>query len=226
MGSLRRFAPRQSSSGDVTLRTLSALQLLLPPFPMKTLARLPLVAVLVITLVGGATSVCAKSDPDTQKKEIRAMRDTVLAELYKVHPEAKAKVKKAAGYAVFSNVGVNLIFASFAGGHGIVVKPGVFSDTETFMKMGSAGIGLGLGVKDFRAVFVFEDKEKLAAFIEKGWDFSGQADAAAKSDDKGAAVAAAKTVVPGVEVFQITKNGVALQATLQGTKYWKDKELN
>jgi hypothetical protein len=29
------------------------------------------------------------------------------------------------------------------------------------MKMGSAGIGLGLGVKDFRAVFVFHDKEKL-----------------------------------------------------------------
>jgi lipid-binding SYLF domain-containing protein len=168
----------------------------------------------------------AKSDPETQKKEIRAMRDAVLADLYKLHPDAKAKIKKGAGYAVFSNVGVNLIFASFAGGHGIVVKEGLLNDTETFMKMGSAGIGIGLGVKDFRAVFVFSDKEKLAAFIEQGWDFSGQADAAAKSDDKGAALAGAKTVVPGVEVFQITKNGLALQATLQGTKYWKDKDLN
>ena len=170
--------------------------------------------------------VHAKSDPETQKKEVRAMRDSVLADLYKLHPDAKAKIKKAAGYAVFSNVGVNLIFASFAGGHGIVVKQSLLSDTETFMKMGSAGIGLGLGIKDFRAVFVFSDKEKLSAFVEKGWDFSGQADAAAKSDDKGAALAAAKTVVPGVEVFQITKNGLALQATLQGTKYWKDRDLN
>jgi hypothetical protein len=39
-------------------------------------------------------------------------------------------------------------------------------------------------------------------------------------------VAAAETVIPGVEIYQITKNGLALQATLQGTKYWKDKKLN
>ena len=194
---------------------------------MKTFTRVWIIWPLLLLVLGlGTTPARAKSDPEKEKIEIRAMRDSVLTELYKVHPEAKAKVKKAAGYAVFSNVGINVIFASFAGGHGVVVKSGMLSDTETFMKMGSAGIGLGLGVKDFRAVFVFHDKEKLEAFIEKGWDFSGQADAAAKSDDKGAALAAAKTVVPGVEVFQITKNGIALQATLQGTKYWKDKELN
>jgi hypothetical protein len=29
-----------------------------------------------------------------------------------------------------------------------------------------------------------------------------------------------------VEVYQITKNGIALQATLQGTKYWQDADLN
>jgi len=193
---------------------------------MKIFPRRSLLSLLLVSVVLSVAPVYAKSDPEAQRKEIRVMRDAVLADLYKVNPDAKAKIKQAAGYAVFSNVGINLIFASFAGGHGIVVKEGLLSDTETFMKMGSAGIGIGLGVKDFRAVFVFSDKEKLAAFIEKGWDFSGQADAAAKSDDKGAALAGAKTVVPGVEVFQITKNGLALQATLQGTKYWKDKDLN
>lgn len=30
----------------------------------------------------------------------------------------------------------------------------------------------------------------------------------------------------GVEVIQITENGLALQATLQGTKYWRDRDLN
>jgi lipid-binding SYLF domain-containing protein len=189
------------------------------------LLRVRLVALLCAVSLP-AVPLAAKSDPDTERKEIRAMRDSVLAELYKMKPEAKAKISKAAGYAVFTNVGVNVIFASFAGGKGIVVEDGLLKDTETFMKMGSAGVGLGLGIKDFRAVFVFSDKEKLRAFVEKGWDFSGQADAAAKSDDKGAAVAGAGSVVPGVEVYQITKNGLALQATLQGTKYWKDKDLN
>ena len=181
---------------------------------------------LVTTLCPDPSRAYAKGDADTQRTEIREMRDKVLEELYQLHPDAKAKLKHAAGYAVFSNVGINLVLASFAGGHGVVVSSGPFKDKETFMKMGSAGIGLGLGVKDFRAVFIFHDKDKLTDFIEKGWDFSGQADAAAKSDSKGAALAGAETIIPGVEIYQITKNGLALQATLQGTKYWKDKDLN
>lgn len=168
----------------------------------------------------------AKKDADTQRAEIRQMRDEVLAELFKLKPELNSRIKKAEGYAVFSNVGVNLLIASFAGGKGIVVENGFFTDTETFMRMGSAGIGLGLGVKDFRAVFIFTSEETLEQFVEKGWDFGGQADAAAKSDKKGGTVGASGTVLPGMEVYQITKNGLALQATIQGTKYWKDKKLN
>ena len=193
---------------------------------MKITARIPLVVSLLLALGLSGTALRADPETDAARAKVRAMRDSVLADLYQLHPEAKAKIKKAAGYAVFSNIGINLVLASFAGGHGIVIKSGTFKDTETFMKMGSAGLGFGLGVKDFRAVFVFRDAAKLETFIEKGWDFSGQADAAAKSDDKGAALAGAETVIPGVDVYQITKNGLALQATLQGTKYWKDKDLN
>jgi lipid-binding SYLF domain-containing protein len=168
----------------------------------------------------------ARKSADEKRDEIRAMHDEVLAELYKLNPDARAKVRNAAGYAVFSNVGINLVLASFAGGEGVEVEKGLLSNTETYMKMGSAGVGIGLGVKDFRAVFVFSSKDKLRTFVESGWDFSGQADAAAKSDKKGAAASGAGNLAEGVEVFQITKNGLALQATLQGTKYWKDKDLN
>jgi lipid-binding SYLF domain-containing protein len=177
-------------------------------------------------MLSPAARLHAKADADEKRAEIREMRDAVLAELYQLKPDTKAKIKQAVGYAVFSNVGVNLVLASFAGGRGVVVTTGAFKDRETFMKMGSAGLGFGLGVKDFRAVFVFHDEAKLKAFLDKGWDFSGQADVAAKSDKKGGSLGAAGTAIPGVEIFQITKNGLALQATLQGTKYWKDKDLN
>ena len=165
-------------------------------------------------------------DVESDRAEVRKMRDDVLKEFYEKKPELKKRVRDAAGYAVFSNVGVNIIFASFAGGHGVVVSHGMFKDKETYMKMGSAGIGLGLGVKDFRALFIFNQKSKLDDFINKGWDFSGQADAAAKSDQKGAAAAGSDSFMPGVEAYQLTKNGLVLQATLQGTKYWKDDKLN
>jgi lipid-binding SYLF domain-containing protein len=191
--------------------------------PNRRVVRLVTFAVLSAVI---AAPSGARDRTEEKRDEVRRMRDQVLAQLHEAHPAAKVRIRDAAGYAVFSNVGLNVLFASVAGGSGLVVEHRTPRDTETFMNMGSAGVGLGLGVKDFRVVFIFHDRARLREFIEKGWDFSGQADAAAKSDDKGAAVSGAVTVQPGVEVYQLTKNGVALQVTLQGTKYWKDRDLN
>ena len=94
------------------------------------------------------------------------------------------------------------------------------------MKMISAGAGLGIGVKDYRVIFVFENEKALATFLDSGWSGSAQTDAAAKAGDKGGAYSGAVEVSPGVWVYQITKNGLALQVTLQGTKYYKDNDLN
>ncbi len=195
------------------------------------MSRLPspfrlLLVLLAVGFVLPAPDAAAKPSDAERRKEILGMRDEVLKELNKLDPGARSRLRKAEGYAVFSNIGINLIFASAGGGSGVVVENGMISDTETYMRMATLGLGIGLGVKDFRAVFIFHDKDALRNFIEKGWDFSGQADAAAKSDKKGAAAGLAGTAIPGVEVIQITKNGVALQATLQGTKYWKDRDLN
>ena len=99
------------------------------------------------------------------------------------------------------------------------------SGTKTYMKMGEAGIGLGLGVKDFRAVFIFHSRADLDRFVNSGWEFGGHADAAAKASDKGAAVGG-EVLLDGITVYQLTKSGLALQATVKGTKYWKDDELN
>lgn len=170
-----------------------------------------------------STGLQARPSIEDQRDEVRQMRNEVLAELYNTKPETEARIKKAKGYAVFTNVGINVIFASFAGGKGVVVDR---TGKETFMKMGSAGLGLGLGVKDFRGVFIFYNQRKMDQFVEKGWDFSAQADAAAKSDDKGGQAGLAGNFSDGVEVYQFTKNGLALQATLQGTKYWRDEALN
>jgi lipid-binding SYLF domain-containing protein len=176
-----------------------------------------------VSLAGTATTFAAKGTLEEQRQSVRTMRDEALTELYKQDASVRQKINKAEGYAVFSNIGVNLIFASVAGGKGVVVDR---KGKEVFMKMASGGFGLGLGIKDFRAVFVFRTKQRLAQFIEKGWDFGARADAAAQSGEKGGAAAGAVSALSGVDVYQITKNGLALQATLQGTKYWRDAGLN
>ena len=88
------------------------------------------------------------------------------------------------------------------------------------------GAGLGVGVKDYRVVFAFENTQALSRFLDSGWSGSGQADAAAKTKESGGAHSGAAMVEPGVWVYQITKKGLALQLTLQGTKYYKDDDLN
>jgi lipid-binding SYLF domain-containing protein len=81
-------------------------------------------------------------------------------------------------------------------------------------------------VKDYRVVFVFETDQALAKFLDSGWAGETQADAAAKTSKSGAAYSEAAMIAPGVWVYQITKKGLALQLTLQGTKYTKNDELN
>lgn len=166
----------------------------------------------------------AQASDAEDRQEILDMSQEILSKLYKEESSVKGKISSAAGYATFSNIGVNVIFFSAGGGSGVVHNNSTGKDT--YMSMGSAGIGIGLGVKDFSAVFVFHDQASMKAFIEDGWDFSGQADAAAKSGEKGGEGSLSGTIVNGVSVYQMTDNGLALQATLQGTKYWTNDDLN
>jgi len=185
------------------------------------LKRLVSVVGLALLAMGLAT---AKDSPDEQRQKIRKMAATTLADLYKLQPTAQGAVQRSAGYAVFNNMGTNLLLLSTARGAGVAVDSKTKKDT--FMKMISAGAGLGVGVKDYRVIFVFETPAALAKFMDSGWAGETQADAAAKAGKSGGAYSGATMVAPGVWVYQITKNGLALQLTLQGTKYSKDDELN
>lgn len=172
-----------------------------------------------------ALSTAASADKYEKRwNKIREMRQEVLERLYTDRPETRQEIQNSVGYAVFSNVGVNVVFVSGGGGKGVAKNQTTGEDV--YMRMGTVGLGLGLGIKDFRAVFVFHDQKAFDDFVEKGWDFSGEADAAANSDDKGGEVSGATTLSKKVNVYQYNKAGLALQATLRGTKYWKDKKLN
>jgi lipid-binding SYLF domain-containing protein len=182
-----------------------------------------IVQVFVVTLLVTGLAV-AKDSPDEKREKTRKMAAQTLQDLYKAEPTAQAAIQKSTGYAVFNNMGTNLLLLSTARGAGIAVNSK--TKQETFMKMISAGAGLGLGVKDYRVIFVFENDKALEQFLDSGWSGSAQTDAAAKAGEKGGAYSGAVEVSPGVWVYQITKNGLALQLTLQGTKYYKDDDLN
>ena len=155
----------------------------------------------VILLAAGLAS--AGDSPDKKREKTRKMADETLQDLYKVEPTAQAVIQKAAGYAVFNNMGVNVLLLSTARGAGIAVNSN--TKQETFMKMVSAGGGLGLGVKDYRVIFVFETDKAFAQFLDSGWSGSAQTDAAAKAGEKGGAYSGAVEVAPGVWVTRLRR---------------------
>ena len=162
--------------------------------------------------------------PDEQRAELQTARSNALAKLYEQEATMTSVLEDAKGYAVFSNIGVNLFLISTQRGGGILHDNA--SSEDTYMQMFSAGGGIGLGVKDFAAIFVFHTESAMQQFVTEGWDFSGQADAGAKVEEEGDGVEMAVSAMPGTSLYQLTASGVSAQVTLQGTKFWKDEDLN
>lgn len=161
---------------------------------------------------------------EQKQAEVRKNAHETLARLYQARPSAKATINAAAGYAAFSNFGMKVLLAGGGKGQGIAFDNG--TKKVTYMKMVELQAGLGMGIKKFRTIFVFETKDALDHFVNSGWEFGGQATAAAKSDKKGGSYQGAVQVMPGVWMYQLTDKGLALELTGKGTKYYKDDDLN
>ncbi len=166
--------------------------------------------------------------PAKSRKEIKA--DEKRAEIDRVAREALDRVladskvaadlyEKAVGHAVFDNLKISFILS---GGGGVGVAVEKETGRRTYMKMGTAGLNIGLGAQKYQVVFLFESRETMRKFIEKGWQADAQANAVAGT----AGANAEATFQDGMAFFVLTEGGLMLQADISGTKYWKYEKLN
>jgi lipid-binding SYLF domain-containing protein len=179
------------------------------------------VAILGLLMVGCSTP---KGTSFAERRQyVMNMHDDALKELFEREPVAREKIDRAPGHGVFSNIGTNVIFVSTEGGYGVVVDKA--TGKKSFMRMVGGGLGIGLGAKDTRLVFIFNSKAALESFMQGDWTVGADADAAAKVDDQGGE--ASGTVKTGdVEIYTITRNGLALSTTVSGTRFYLDRHLN
>ena len=187
-------------------------------------SRAEAVLIFSLALLISTSAMAAPTKVDQERQEIRKMAQGILARLYKAQPSAKAAINRAAGYAAFSDFGMKIFVAGGGTGKGLAVDNK--SKKETFMKMVEIQTGLGMGVKKFSLVWVFETPEALRTFVDSGWELGAQTSVAAKAGDKGAAFQGAMAVAPGVWLYQLTETGLALELTAKGTKYYKNDDLN
>jgi lipid-binding SYLF domain-containing protein len=204
-----------------------------------------LASVCVLAVLAAACASPRGATVEDQRSFVRKMRDRTLEDLFAANPGFRARLESAAGYAIFTNVNVHLLAISAGDGYGMAVDRG--NGQETFMKVAAIGGGPGIALRDFRTVFLFRTDEAAKRFIDSGWEFVVEGNAEAITSDRGSsatalaavssggderatastqATAAATAATAGVEVYQLTQAGLALNAAMLGTRYVRDGELN
>jgi hypothetical protein len=159
-----------------------------------------------------------------QRQDILKKSDETLKALYQAQPKAKELIEKSVGYATFSNFGMKILIAGGGTGSGVVIPKN--SAKLIYMNMAEVQAGLGIGIKSFQNIFVFQNQAAMNDFVNSGWTFGGQVTAAAKYEASGSAYQDATTVAPGVLMYQLTDSGLAAEITGKGTKYYKSTDLN
>ena len=156
---------------------------------------------------------------EAKQAKINETANQSLKEVFEGSKNAKELHNRSYGWAGFDNLKIAWGFSG-GGGNGVAVN--LKSGARTYMKMGTAGIGLGLGVQKYQVIFLFQDEKTFRNFVDKGW----QADASAQAAAGTAGVGGQTGFVNGIAIYQLTDKGLMASADLTGTKYWKNKKLN
>jgi lipid-binding SYLF domain-containing protein len=186
---------------------------------MRHLSRVLLGCLTALSLV---VPVWAGEEPEkhsVKRGDIDTMAQQTLDRLLEENPAAKKLYADAYGWAVFDNMKFAFLLSG-GGGSGVAVEKA--GNARTYMKMGTAGVGLGLGGQKYQVVFLFENEKVFRSFVDKGW----KADTAAQAAAGTAGASAASTFNHGVAIYQFTDKGLMALADVAGTKYWKNKKLN
>ena len=191
---------------------------------MKRIVTFALCALTLSVVTAPAYALFDSKPVAQQRADILKTSAATMVRLYRLQPHARELVDKSAGYATFSNFGMKIFIAGGGSGSGVVMRKG--NEKPVFMKMLEVQAGLGMGIKSFTVIFVFETEKAMNSFINSGWTFGGQATAAAKYENNGGAYEGATNVSEGVWMYQLTDNGLAAEITGKGTKYYKDDDLN
>ena len=191
---------------------------------MKKILTLLTAALLVCMLTVTAFAATSQEKINKERAEIDNLSVQALHRLYNKVPSAENVINSCYAYATLSNTGMKLGLFGSAHGRGLAVNNQ--TGEKVYMRMQEMGVGLGLGVKEYDLIFVIGTEKAWNAFIAGDIKFASSADASASDGEAGGAIEGASITANGVWVYQMTKKGLALEASINGTKIYADKKLN
>lgn len=181
-------------------------------------------ATVLLCMFTVTTAFAASGSVAEQRKQIEELHDKTLEKLYEKYPHAQRVISECYAYATLSNTGIKFGILGSSHGRGLAVNNQ--TGERVYLRMKELSAGLGLGAKEYNLIFLLNTKEAWENFIAGKTRFGASAEASANDGISGGSIEGAEYVAPGVWVFQMTTKGLALEATLKGTKIYKDKKLN
>ena len=162
-----------------------------------------------------ATTLCAGlalTGQPADHTRLRADVDAAIKAFERSDSGLKDAFRKAAGYAVFPNVGKGGFVVGGAHGNGLVYEAGNLIGHASLTQV---TVGAQVGGQEFSEVIFFETPAALAKFKESGFAMSAQVGAVA------AAEGASKNAkyIEGVMVFTKAKQGLMAEASVGGQKF-------
>ena len=163
-----------------------------------------------------------EATPDLTRAKLDAMAAASLDRLFYEQPAARAQFEASAGYAVFDSRKSVLLGITAGFGRGVAVN--MATQQRTYMKMGTGGVGLALGLGGFQTqiVILFETPADFDTFVYDGYDATAQTGAMVGDETAGKEL----RFVDGRSIFLLSTKGWKVSATAAGTKYWIDPKLN
>jgi hypothetical protein len=162
-----------------------------------------------------------EATPAETRAKLDAMAEQALADLITEQPQARDLLENSYGYAAFDTREVKWTVAA---GYGRGVAVNLRTGEPVYMRVASAGVGMGFGVGGFasRQVILFEDGFDFGRFVTQGVDASAEARTMAGDDTNRAAL----NFENGRAVFVLNERGWSVSAKAMGARYWRDKGLN
>lgn len=154
-----------------------------------------------------------------RREELIREADQALEQLRRQDELAAELLEQAYGHAVLNMTKGGLIVTG-AGGTGVARTSD--GDDVTFMRLGSAGIGLGAGFANYKLVLLFADEAVYSSFVSGQWDGALSAQAAAGTEG----VSAEEQFLGGVRAFRLTDGGLMAQLDVTALRFWPYDRLN
>ena len=191
---------------------------------MKKMFTLIMAAFFLCLMTVTTFAATSQEKINKERAEINELATKALKNLYDKVPSSERVIHNCYAYATLSNTGMKLGIFGDAHGRGLAVNN--VTGEKVYIRMKEMGIGIGLGVKEYDLIFVIANEKAWNSFISGDIKLGGSAEAAASDGKTGESIEGASIAANGIWVYQMTKKGLALEASIKGTKIYADKKLN